>query len=62
MMKLATEETGPACPACGTLLLRAIYGLPPSELANDPTVKLMGCLIGGEISEWFCPKCDEPSN
>ena len=40
----------------------AIYGLPTSELVNDPTVKLMGCLIDGAMNEWFCQKCDEPTS
>lgn len=48
-------------PNCGTPRLRAIYGLPTTDLANDPTVKLMGCLIDGDMPEWFCPKCDEPT-
>jgi hypothetical protein len=46
------------CPECGTPRLRAIYGLPTIELANDPNVKLMGCLIDGEMPEWYCPECD----
>ena len=50
------------CPECGTPSLRAIYGLPTSVLANDPTVKLMGCLIDGKRSEWFCPECDNSEN
>jgi len=47
------------CPNCGAPRLKAIYGLPTSELANDPTVKLMGCLIDGELLEWFCPNCED---
>jgi len=50
------------CPDCGTPRLRAIYGLPTHELANDPTVKLMGCLIDGEMQEWICPKCAQIIN
>ena len=47
------------CPICGTDQLRTVYGLPTAELVNDPTVKLMGCLIDCEIPEWYCPVCDE---
>ena len=58
MMQSAPEDIRPACLECGTRMLRAVYGLPCSDLANDPTVKLMGCLIDGDVLEWFCPKCD----
>jgi hypothetical protein len=47
------------CPACGTPRLRAVYGLPTGELVNDQMVKLMGCLIDGDMHKWFCTKCDE---
>jgi len=50
--------TPQVCPKCGTSRLRAVYGLPKSELANDPTVKLMGCMIDGEMKEWSCPMCE----
>ena len=60
MTRPSDEETRPACPECGTVMVKAIYGLPTRDLANDPTVKLMGCLIDVEMHEWFCPKCDEP--
>ena len=46
------------CPICGTNQLRTVYGLPTAELVNDPTVKLMGCLLDGYMPEWFCQKCE----
>ncbi|MEO0061298.1 MAG: hypothetical protein RL343_916 [Actinomycetota bacterium] len=48
------------CPTCDNHRLQAVYGLPIRDLANEPTVKLMGCLMECDMPEWFCPKCDEP--
>jgi len=62
MTQSTPEDTRPACPECGTLLLRAVYGLPNRDLANDTTVKLMGCLIDGPMPEWYCAKCDQARN
>jgi predicted RNA-binding Zn-ribbon protein involved in translation (DUF1610 family) len=58
MMQSASEDNRPACPECGTLLLRAVHGLPTRDLANDPTVKIMGCLVDEKMVEWFCPECN----
>lgn len=55
---LHEDQSQLECPKCGTPRLRAIYDLPTSELAIDPTVKIMGCLLDGEMAEWFCLNCD----
>ena len=47
------------CPICGTNQLRTVYGLPTSDLVIDPRVKLMGCLIDGDMHKWFCTECEE---
>jgi len=57
----SARESG-TCNVCGTKLLRAVYGLPTREVAHDASVKLMGCLIDGEMPKWFCPECDQGRN
>jgi len=58
----SASSTTSVCPICSTTRLRAIYGLPTSEFADDPTMKLMGCLTDGEMPKWFCPECDQGRN
>ena len=51
------EKDLPLCKTCGTKLRKIIYGLVAGPLDRNVYV-IGGCLMGDEMPEFACPKCD----
>lgn len=51
------------CPECGSKkVIHIVYGYPSPEAqkkAEQGKIKLGGCVVTGDDSEWFCCECEE---